>query len=297
MFKIGTNWEKSITFGQKEMEQDFTHETTDLGGFLHPYSGERGVIIRVLRGSANVTMALESKELRAGDEVFLLPRLPFCVLERSADFQAEMIRFHERIYREARHGLSPQLEMHLRQSNLHHHHRGDSHEENFQSFMSMAKTIATERDNEHVGLMQTAFLKIYLLYLFDKCQGKWTRRQAAPATLQYERFYKFMDLLDIHCRREHTVAFYASALAISPRYLSMIVHDVTAFSSAKDVIDQRRILEIKSLLTHTAQSQQQIASEMHCPDVSYLGRYFRRHTGLTPSQYRNQAMATASTAQ
>ena len=41
------------------------------------------------------------------------------------------------------------------------------------------------------------------------------------------------------------------------------------------------------LLQGTDLSVQEIAYRLHFPDQSYLGRYFKHHTGLSPTQYRN----------
>jgi AraC-like DNA-binding protein len=245
-------------------------------------------MIHVTRGNALVSMALAEVRLNADDEVFMLPHTPLEVISKSADFEVEMLCFDEHLYQEARHNLPPQLEMHLRQHSIHHHQAGDIHFEKFRSFMSMGHTIAQEQDNAHRQLMQTAFLKIYLLYLLDKCQHRWQTSDAATSSLLVERFYQFIDLLERHCRREYQVAFYASAMAITPRYLNMIVHEGSGGSSAKDLIDRRRLLEVKSLLRHTTMTQQQIALALHFPDVSYLGRFFKRHTGMTLSAYRQQ---------
>lgn len=46
------------------------------------------------------------------------------------------------------------------------------------------------------------------------------------------------------------------------------------------------MMEIKSLLTTTELTVKEIA-DMYCfESSSYLGRYFRRHIGMTPSEYR-----------
>ncbi|MCC8152888.1 MAG: helix-turn-helix domain-containing protein, partial [Tannerellaceae bacterium] len=47
------------------------------------------------------------------------------------------------------------------------------------------------------------------------------------------------------------------------------------------------ILEIKVLLESTQLSVQEIAHRLNFPDQSYLGCYFKRYTGKSPSEYRN----------
>ncbi|WP_418166013.1 helix-turn-helix domain-containing protein, partial [Alistipes putredinis] len=49
------------------------------------------------------------------------------------------------------------------------------------------------------------------------------------------------------------------------------------------------IMEIKVLLQNTTLPIQEIAYKMHFPDQSYLGRYFKKHTGISPSVFRQES--------
>lgn len=84
------------------------------------------------------------------------------------------------------------------------------------------------------------------------------------------------------------MAFYADKLCISTRYLSTIVQNVS-HSSAKELIDKSVILEIKMMLQSTDLSVQEIAYRLHFPDQSYLGRYFKKRTGVSPTGYRRKS--------
>ena len=60
-----------------------------------------------------------------------------------------------------------------------------------------------------------------------------------------------------------------------------------ARSSAKEFIDRAVILEIKMMLQSTDLSVQEIAYRLRFPDQSYLGRFFKKRTGESPTEYRN----------
>ena len=95
-----------------------------------------------------------------------------------------------------------------------------------------------------------------------------------------------MALVHEHCAREREVTFYADRLCISTRYLSTIVRNIS-HGSAKEFIDQAVVLEIKVMLQSTDLSVQEIAYRLRFPDQSYLGRFFKKHTGESPTEYRN----------
>ncbi len=98
-------------------------------------------------------------------------------------------------------------------------------------------------------------------------------------------FDGFCRLLYDNCRKHHDVQFYADKLCITPYYLSLVTRRVFDVSP-KELIDRQIVMEIKSLLTSTELTIKEIAAQYNFESSSYLGRYFRRHTGMTPLQYR-----------
>lgn len=100
-------------------------------------------------------------------------------------------------------------------------------------------------------------------------------------------FHKFCQLLCENCRTRHDVRFYADKLCITPYYLSRITSRIFQVSP-KELIDRQLIMEIKALLTTTNLTVTEIADRYCFESASYLGRYFRRHVGMTPQVYRKQ---------
>ena len=90
-----------------------------------------------------------------------------------------------------------------------------------------------------------------------------------------------------HCASQREVSFYADKLCISTKYLTGICKAVTGDSAIK-IIDDFAILEIKVLLQSTELTVQEIADRLVFPDQSYLGRYFKRHEGMSPKEYQSK---------
>jgi len=107
---------------------------------------------------------------------------------------------------------------------------------------------------------------------------------ALPRALQILR--NFGNLLEKFANSNHNVSFYAGKLCITPYYLSTITSEVMQ-DTPKGLIDKQIILEMKALLKTTNTPLKTIAEEMSFEDTSYMCRFFRRHTGLSPSEYRN----------
>lgn len=101
---------------------------------------------------------------------------------------------------------------------------------------------------------------------------------------------QFGNLVNLNFKENRSVKFYADQLAITPKYLTEIVHDVTG-ESASVIIDEKVMYEAKLLLNNPRLTISQIADALHFSDQSFLGKFFKRHLGLSPSQYRNHKLA------
>lgn len=96
----------------------------------------------------------------------------------------------------------------------------------------------------------------------------------------------FVRLVRRHFRQEHSVAFYADKLCISPKYLSLVIKETTGHSAA-EIIDEFVILEAKNLLRFSGKNIQQVAYELNFPNQSSFGKYFKHLTGMSPSEFQN----------
>ena len=100
-----------------------------------------------------------------------------------------------------------------------------------------------------------------------------------------EYFRQFTELLGEHYKHERSVGFYARQLCITPKYLTTIIRK-TSGRTAAEWIDDYVVLEAKNLLKYSTMSIQEIAYCLNFPNQSFFGKYFRSHTGMTPSAYR-----------
>lgn len=96
---------------------------------------------------------------------------------------------------------------------------------------------------------------------------------------------EFFRLIKTHTDNRE-VAFYAGKLCITPKYLSIIAKESTG-TSAKELIDKFAITELKLQLKSTSTSLKVIAAQLNYPCEAFLCKYFKKHTGITPSHYRN----------
>lgn len=270
-------------------EEQFVVGDTDLRYFEeHSCRTEGGAILFCRRGSATVTVDQLRDRVTRDTLLLLLPGSILHLNECTDDFRVRFCAFSLELFSEAAYRLDPSF-FHI----LHEHaiiRLPDRIIEGVRNWFQMASYTYRDRGNIFRNTIIRNRLQNVLLEAFDKTQ------RFAPdvhsqtgTTRQADLFQRFVALVHEHCTEQREVAFYADRLCISTRYLSTIIRSV-AHSTAKEFIDRSVVLEIKMLLGSTEFSVQEIAYRLHFLDQSYLGRFFKKHTGVSPTEFRNAKM-------
>jgi AraC family transcriptional regulator, transcriptional activator of pobA len=120
-----------------------------------------------------------------------------------------------------------------------------------------------------------------------------------PAPTQYRAAKlvdAFRDLVEVHFRDNWQLADYAHALHISPAHLRSICVKV-AGASPVQLIQDRTIRAAKRDLLYTRRSVGEIANVLGFDDPAYFSRFFHKHCGVSPSEFRlGMRQATAHNA-
>ena len=117
----------------------------------------------------------------------------------------------------------------------------------------------------------------------DEARKKTDSQHNARLNQVFERFIALVN--EYHCS-ERGMAFYADKLCLTPKYLSKLIKQASG-RSAPDWIDEFVILEAKNLLKYTNMAIKEIVFQLHFPNQSVFYKFFKAHTGMTPSEYRN----------
>lgn len=101
-----------------------------------------------------------------------------------------------------------------------------------------------------------------------------------------EVFVSLVRLVEQHFTTQRSVSFYADRLCLSPKYLSALVKSVCGYT-VQEIVFKAIIRRSIFLMKNTNMTVQQISDEMHFPNASAFGTFFKRNTGLSPRHYRN----------
>lgn len=162
----------------------------------------------------------------------------------------------------------------------------------FREIENVTESIADEiRNNEPDAssgdivrsLITTLFFQIGRAVDRNINQAKNFDQEAFSKNAGY--FKEFMVILGQNFKKERSVGFYADQMHLSPKYFTTLIKR-TSGQTAAEWINRSVILEAKNLLRYSTMNIQEIAYSLNFPNQSFFGKYFKHHTGMTPSEYK-----------
>ena len=101
-----------------------------------------------------------------------------------------------------------------------------------------------------------------------------------------EIFETLVKLIEQNFMHERSVAFYADKLCITSKYLTVMVKSLCG-KTVQQLIFKAIIRRSIYLMKNTNKTILQIATELSFPNASAFGTFFKKHTGLSPMNYRH----------
>lgn len=99
-------------------------------------------------------------------------------------------------------------------------------------------------------------------------------------------FEQFMKLVSDNYSEQRQMGFYADKLCLSPKYLSKLIKEVSG-KAAPEWIEAYVMLEAKNLLKYSDMPIKEVVYRLNFPNQTAFYKYFKAHTGMTPTDYRN----------
>ena len=251
----------------------------------HLWKLEGGAIYFCRKGWAHATIDLKDYEIVKNTQVVLLPGTIIRINGCSSDFTASFFGFPKEMFMEACMRFEPIFFRFIKEQPCYVLPQENTGAIN--GLIRATTAIYNDRENRFRNQIAKNHLQSFMLDIYDKCYRYFGKHKIEGGTRQDEIFKSFVSLVHEHCASQREVSFYADKLCISTKYLTGICKAVTG-DSAKKIIDDFAILEIKVLLQSTELTVQEIADRLGFPDQSYLGRYFKRHEGMSPKEYQSK---------
>lgn len=155
----------------------------------------------------------------------------------------------------------------------------------FELLKGVHELVPTDKFNSFAVKQLASYMIILNHYFTECCNAKGEYRECVSR--KRELFGKFIKaLIDSHSLSRE-VLFYANELGVSCGYLNEVCNEVSNHS-VKEIIDTAVATRLKYELSYTSKTIQELADEYNFPSQSYFCRYYKRVTGMTPSDFRKR---------
>lgn len=141
-----------------------------------------------------------------------------------------------------------------------------------------------EATDDIQGEMLQVLLKRLIIITTRMAREQYIRDKALTSD-KLDLVRKYNMLVEAHFRKEKQVKFYAEKLFKSPKTLS----NVFALYNHKSpllIIQERILMEAKRLLFYTEKTSKEIAYELGFEDASHFSKFFKKHTGQAPTDFK-----------
>lgn len=161
-------------------------------------------------------------------------------------------------------------------------HVVDLNDKEYSNLNSLLESLEKFKTDQKVaaGILFSILEYVNLIYLENSSKH--------PLSRNDEITRKFNELLTKNYRTQKNVSFYAGKMNLTGKHLSEVLKK-TVGRTVKQSIEELILTESQSLLKQTAMDIKEIMYWLGFEDQSYFTKFFKKKTGLTPSDYRLSA--------
>jgi AraC family transcriptional activator of pobA len=124
-----------------------------------------------------------------------------------------------------------------------------------------------------------------LIYETDAILKEYKLPSPAGSSEPNQLFDKFMHLVRTCFQQHRNLGFYADELCVSPSHLHAVVKRISG-KTPTTLIQHQVIRQAKQLLADSTENVSEIAYQLQFSDPFAFSKFFKKHTGYAPSQYR-----------
>ena len=287
-------WQGNRSDNQRQYVSERLIQTRGLGeGYSAQFgSGDpfqlRNLHIAILTGgSVDISVNLLSRHYEKGDLMVITPDSIMAQESHSLDFDMRMIQMSPTFVSEVMRGQVPPMFLHRMEDFTLHLSEADRAAYDYLSEGLWALLHADTLSDEAIRGCCKSLLELLRSLLLSR-----ESRKAVLPTRGMSIFNEFISMVNAHCTEHHGVVFYAKEIGISREHLSNLV---TAASgrTASSWIDEALLSRAKILLGHTDLTSAEISDRLNFPAPAHFARFYKRLTGMTPGQYRREALGAA----
>lgn len=251
-----------------------------------PFCTSFGIMGLCKNGYLRIAMDKQEHHFTKGDLMIILPKQMVCIKDQSVDFLMDYFILSQFMIDDVLSGVSrfsPLFFIHMRKKPFFRLDKNEIYRYSEYYNLINSRTISADCIFQREYIV--SILRLFYLDLYNSFKNSILSINSTSDSRKEKLAYEFFLLILNHYKENREITFYANQMSITPKYLSRVIKEVSG-KSAKDWLVEYIVLEIKSLLNNTSLNIQEITIEANFSTQASLGRFFKKHTGVSPSQYR-----------
>lgn len=269
-------------FNEQELENEDDFET--------PSRTEEFVLVVVLKGTIKAKINLNYLEVNRGNVVLLAPNAVKQMVSKSTGCRFIGISFRPVFLTQV--GMSKHKQDLFRIVSEIRAHVLDLSETELNSLLVYMNNIEQNFNRLKVHLFAEELIRtnfsgiLYELGNIACRQNKVTRQRSSR---KEAIAIQFGSLAIEHFRERKQLQFYANEIFVTAKYLTETVKEVTG-KTAGELLDELVIREAKLMLENPNTGISEIAIALNFSDQSFFGKFFKRHAGYSPREFRTTVL-------
>lgn len=273
-----------------DLPVDFVANDSITGDILNQYSRfpckiKAGIFILCMEGMVKATVNLMEVDIRKNDFVVLLPGSFIQIHEVLADTRVCVAGFSSG-FMDSGNYVQTLLESMPTILNYPVVSLDDKVADVFRNVYLLlinAYTLPNTLDNKEI-------LRSILTIFLQGAKDLYKRHGSSidePLKRENELYRQFIQLLMINYTHEHEVSYYAKRCGVTPAHFSNAIRRASGRSPLA-VITETLVMNAKAQLKSTRLPVKEIAFSLGFGNLSFFNKYFRKHVGMTPQEYREK---------
>lgn len=251
--------------------------------FKNPQQMPGCVFLLCTRGDCEIRVHVDKCRMKKNSLVVIFPGVFFQLVRHSKDCRFVFLAFSSDLINSSKLFMftieftplifeRPVLELPVKAAKL--------MEDYFMLFIRSHQLAPNMFDREQASLAYTQLILGVGQIFKGKYKKRRHRRQRIMKTLIRDIINEF--------REERTMQYYADKIHLTAQYTGTALRRMTG-KTFTEIIANLVIHDAKAKLSSTELTILEISESLNFSDVSGFGRYFKRYTGMTPTQYRQTA--------
>ncbi len=253
---------------------------------MYPVRIDALTIILCTHGEASVVIDLTEHELRENTLMVLQPENFVQVRSSSDDFKSHVVFCGKNVVEQVLPKMTSMLPMIMQHRMMPVQHLTEKEAEGIKSFYTF---LRLKLEGPATMFQAQKVLCLLQAALFEIMDIRIAHENMEPRhqTRKEEIVAKFIFEVCRNFQRERQVSFYAKKLCVTPKHLSSVVKSISG-RTAGEWIDHYVVMEAKMLLGSTDLTVQEISTQLNFANQSFFGKYFKHHTGIPPTEFRQK---------